>query len=69
MCIPREALLSGLVSRVRGEGYLVTSGDVASLLAAGLAAAAIAAAFEVGDGPAFAHARATVAATLASRSD
>jgi hypothetical protein len=65
VCIPREALLSGLVSRVRADGYLVTSRDVTSLRSAGLEAKAIAAAFAEGEGPAFAHARAVVAEVLA----
>lgn len=57
-CIPREALISGLVRRVR-DGYLVTRGDVDALLRAGVPKAQLREAF-AGDSDAFAHARALI---------
>ncbi len=60
MCVTREALLSGLVSRVANEGYLVEERDVVSLLNAGLSAGAVREAFERGAGTAFEHARGVV---------
>jgi len=60
VCVTREALLSGLVSRVANEGYLVSERDVVSLRNTGLSAEAIREAFERGAGPAFDHARTVV---------
>ena len=60
VCVTREALLSGLVSRVANEGYLVEERDVVSLLNAGLSAGAVREAFERGAGTAFEHARGVV---------
>jgi hypothetical protein len=67
VCIKREALLSGLVFRVTNEAYLITEKDIDALAGVGIEAAAIRAAFEAGAGPAFEHARAVVASTLARR--
>jgi hypothetical protein len=42
MCIPRQALLGGLLSRISREGHRPSPDELRSLLAAGLSATEIA---------------------------